>query len=253
MYGAAMARVEWSRLSGDDVEAVVAILLCRENPTATRIKPSRGDAGIDVWVPGVKGPSVFQIKGYTGNIDATRRGHIKESWDRLQEYLNANSISLAAWYLVMPENPTKEQLRWFDEKLTAEAQYPCTWKGLDYIDGLAAKYPDVIDYYLRDGKERLASTLKDFLSLVGLNESVSDPTGSVESLQRLHSALNRFDPHYYYDFSVETIGPDGSRPPVRLEQGIVGSVQLSDGERLSLASVMGPWGCHEEGTTCGHD
>jgi hypothetical protein len=155
-----MARVEWSRLSGDDIEAVVAILLCREHPTATRIKPSIGDAGIDVWVPGVKGPSVYQVKGYTGNIDATRRRHIKKSWTQLQKYVRVNSVALACWYLVMPENPTKEQLKWFDEELTADAKCPCIWKGLDYPEGLAAKYPEVIDYYLRDGKERLEATVR---------------------------------------------------------------------------------------------
>lgn len=64
-----MARVEWSRLSGEEVEAVVAILLCREHPTAVRVKPSRGDGGIDVWVPGDGSAIVYQIKGYTGNID----------------------------------------------------------------------------------------------------------------------------------------------------------------------------------------
>lgn len=233
-----MARVEWSRLSGDEVEAVVAILLCREYPTATRIKPSRGDGGIDVWVPGVRGATVFQVKRYTGNIDATRKGHIEDSWDTLQEYVKVNSISQAAWYLVMPENPTKEQLKWFDEELTANAKYPCIWKGLDYLDGLAAKYPDVIDYYLRDGKERLEGTIKDFLATARLSESLTDPATSVESLLKLHSRLNRFDPHFYYDFSVEALGADGRRPPVREAPGLVGAVQLSDTERCVTYRII---------------
>ncbi|MGH9920759.1 MAG: restriction endonuclease [Nitrososphaerales archaeon] len=76
-----MARVEWSRQSGDDVEAVLGILLCREHPTATRVKPSVGDGGIDVWVPEGDTATVYQIKRYTGNITATRKGHIKESWE----------------------------------------------------------------------------------------------------------------------------------------------------------------------------
>jgi len=34
-----------------DIEQVVAILLCRENPAAVRVRPSRGDGGIDILVP----------------------------------------------------------------------------------------------------------------------------------------------------------------------------------------------------------
>jgi hypothetical protein len=46
-----MARVEWTRISPDDVEYVSAVLLARENPRAQRIRPSRGDGGIDILVP----------------------------------------------------------------------------------------------------------------------------------------------------------------------------------------------------------
>src|SRR5690348_6137635 len=95
-----VARVEWSRLSGAEVEAVLGILLCREHPTATRIKPSQGDGGIDIWVRQGESAIVYQIKGYTGNIDSTRLRHIRNSWKRVIDYTTENSISLSAWYLI---------------------------------------------------------------------------------------------------------------------------------------------------------
>lgn len=232
-----MARVEWSRFSGDEVEAVAAILLCREFPTATRFKPSRGDAGIDVWVPGSPDPTVFQIKRYTGNIDATRRRHIKESWDVLQKYVEENSIALAQWNLVMPENPTKEQFQWF-ENLTSDTTYPCIWRGIDYLDGLAAKYPEVIDYYFKDGKERLEEVVKSFLAAAGLGGEITSPSNSVESLQKIHDQLNKFDPHFYYDFSVDTISGDDGGPPVQNTPRLVASVQLTcDDQRVTYRII----------------
>jgi hypothetical protein len=43
-----MARIEWTRRDGDDVEAVVAMFVNRERPNSTRITPSRGDGGVDI-------------------------------------------------------------------------------------------------------------------------------------------------------------------------------------------------------------
>ena len=238
-----MARVEWSRQSGDDVEAVLGILLCREHPSATRVKPSVGDGGIDVWVPeGGDAATVYQIKKYTGNITATRNGHIKESWETLLAYAEENSISLSAWYLVMPENPTKEQLTWFGE-LTEDASFPCAWRGLDVVDGLAAKYPDVIDYYLRDGKERLEETVARLLSIAGLKNPAASPATSIDSLRELHAALNQFDPHFQYNFSVQGLNADGTYPPPQVTPTTIASVRLTDNERcvtFNMSLIQNP-------------
>jgi hypothetical protein len=117
-----VARVEWSRLSGDEAEAVIGIMLCREHPTATRVKPSQGDGGIDVWVPEGDTAIVYQIKSYTGNINASRRAKVKKSWKTLLDYAQENSITISDWYLVMPENPTTGQLKWLEE-LTKQAPH----------------------------------------------------------------------------------------------------------------------------------
>jgi hypothetical protein len=56
----------------------------------------------------------------------------------------------------MPLNPTNENLEWM-ESFTGDAGYPCHWRGLDFVDGLAAKYQDVIEYYLGDGRDKQCS------------------------------------------------------------------------------------------------
>jgi hypothetical protein len=232
-----VARVEWSRLSGAEIEAVLGVLLCREHPTATRVKPSRGDGGIDVWVPEGESATVYQIKGYTGNIDSTRQNHIKSSWTTLLAYAAENSITLSAWYLVTPENPTKEQLQWF-KRLTQGVSFPCVWRGLDFVDGLAAKYPEVIDYYLRDGKDRLEETVRQLLAVAGLKNPAASPATSVDSLRELHGALNQFDPHFYYDFSVQMLNADGTCPPAAVAPGTIAGVRLTDNERCITYSII---------------
>jgi hypothetical protein len=223
-----MSRVEWTRLSGDEIESVLAIMLCLEHPLAIRVKPSVGDGGIDLRVPRSNGIAVYQIKGFTGRLTASRKNQITKSWKAMNKYAEDNSLSLVEWVLVMPENPSKEALKWFDDELTAGVTFSCSWKGLDYVDGLAARYPEVIDYYLRDGKERLEAAVKEFLAAAGIASYDTSPNGSIESIQRLHATLNRFDPHYRYDFSVESIGPDGSPPPVHNVSGMVAAVQVRD-------------------------
>jgi hypothetical protein len=224
------------RLTGS-VEAVLGILLCREHPTATRVKASVGDGGIDVWVPEGEAATVYQIKRYTGNITATRQGHIKKSWETLLAYAEENFITLSAWYLVMPENPTKEQLKWF-KKLTEGATFPCAWRGLDFVDGLAAKYPDVIDYYLRDGKERLEATIQRFLSIAGLKNPADTPASSIDSLRELHEALDQFDPHFYYDFSVQMLNADGSCPPPQVTPGSIASARMVNNGRCVTYNII---------------
>ena len=49
---------------------MVAILLCRENPAAVRVRPSRGYGGIDILVPlyGTGTVAVYQVKSFTANL-----------------------------------------------------------------------------------------------------------------------------------------------------------------------------------------
>jgi len=46
-----MARVEWTRTELGDIEQVVSVLLCLENPSATRIRPSRSHSSSSPGAP----------------------------------------------------------------------------------------------------------------------------------------------------------------------------------------------------------
>lgn len=234
--GFAVAAVSWTTLEPGQTENVVAVLLCREHPAALRIRPSTGDGGIDVVEVTADGWIVYQIKYFATNLTAGQKRQIEKSYHEVRAFAAAQGARIAAWHLVLPLDATKENyLDWF-EPLTQDAGYPCHWKGLAHLDGLAARYPDVIDYYLGNGMDRVLDLQQQMLSLMGLRQrtqaaldtaqssplSPADVTGELESLYR---ALNAQDPHYRYAFSVEHTCPQPQDEPM-----LVLASQAQDGD-----------------------
>jgi hypothetical protein len=228
-----MPRVEWTRTDPNDIEAVVGILLCREYVHATRIKPSQGDGGIDVLVPRSGGNVVYQVKGFTENITSSQKGQIRKSWRRFVAYKENLKDGVLEWHLVTPRNPTKEQIKWLDD-VTEGAGFPCTWLGLDFIEGLVATFPEVVDYYLLNGGERLDEVVSRYLSLTSHPNPAQPPAESIATIEGIHKALNDFDPHYLYDFSVQTVTPTRPVPDLTKDHpapGLVFSAQSVVGDR----------------------
>lgn len=228
-----MARVEWTRVAADDVEHVVAIMVLREHPSGQRIRPSRGDGGIDVLVPTDQSSEVdvYQVKRFATNLTTGQKTQIKKSYARLIKTIKDKGLRVRNWCLTLPLDATRENLEWL-KKITDKAAFNCEWRGLAFLDGLAAKYPEVIDYYLHDGKERLEAVVADLTRLVGLGRSVDasasadqslSPREVSEGLVAMHRELNRYDPHYRYDFSV-----DAARPEVAAQPGLVFAATMGE-------------------------
>ena len=92
-----MARVEWTRTEPGDIEQVVSMLLCRENPSATRVRPSRGDGGIDVLAPSSDGAgvAVYQVRSFSSNLTAGQKAQAERSFDRLLDYARGHGLHVA--------------------------------------------------------------------------------------------------------------------------------------------------------------
>lgn len=234
-----MPRVVWSQVGADAVEGVVGVLLCRQNPEATRIQPSRGDGGIDVLVPAPGAPrtiEVYQVKSFTGRLTSSRRSQVERSLGRLQRFCTDQGLEVSAWYLTVPITPTTGERDWF-LRLTADAGFPCHWRGLDFLDGLAARYPDVIDYYLHQGRHRLEAALASTGEALRLAQRVAQrPTGAepgdgdrepramqpaeaITGLRGVYDVLNRSDPHFRYDFTAS-----GRRPEIDQDEHLLVAV-----------------------------
>jgi hypothetical protein len=191
-----MTRVEWSALSGDDVEAVLSNLIYNRHSRALRIRPSQGDYGIDVIVPTETTPEtwdVYQIKKFALNLTTGQKTQIKDSFKRILLALVRRDVPLNNWYLVTPLDPTLENLLdWFKQmpeeaiaELTADPKVALTdeekatirawrndplrvigWKGLNFCENLAADFPYVIDYYIHGGRERLRGATAEIAALL---------------------------------------------------------------------------------------
>ena len=193
-----LGEIPWSTKSGEEVEKLIAVYICKENPDAVRIRPSKGDHGIDLMNPSDprKGVDVYQIKKFATNLGYSQKKQIKDSWNALITYAKETKLNLRHWYLVMPLNPTTENISEIC-KLTQGSGIGFSLIGLDRINGWAAKYPEVQDYFLNGEQDTI---YKRAARLVELNPqaAASNSKSLYEQLVPIRNYLNERDPNYRY-------------------------------------------------------
>jgi hypothetical protein len=194
--------VNWSAYPGELLETAMAVLLLQERPTSFHRVPSQGDGGVDVGEPMDNGDRyrVFQIKRFHDRLTPKQKGQIQHSLDVVIEDPRLDK-PIGEWLLVLPLNLTDTEEQWFKD-ITNEAPFPCDWRGKNFWDSEAAKYSYVIDYFFRDGKERLLERVKTLTTLLQDPEVPPRPGDVAEALRRLHEELNKVDPYFRYEFHV---------------------------------------------------
>ncbi len=183
---------------------------------------------------------VFQVKKFAANLKASEKKQIEKSFKRLVKYTSDRGMLVSGWSLVTPLDRTNENRIWL-ETLTKGAGFSVEWRGLSFVDGLASEFPDVVDYYLRDGRDRLETAVASLTTLLRMQSDLDDSSKKFEpgdasaSLYSLHEQMNRYDPHYRYDFSV-----DAERPNAELLDvpGLVCAVQESNGKSHVTIKVI---------------
>lgn len=196
-----MTRIAWERYEGNDIEAVVAMLVNREFPSSVRVTPSKGDGGVDILdrrAAANGGDVVYQVKRHTKPLTTGQQGKVEESWTRLRSDPRWAALNLEEWHLVTPWDPTPEAEAW----LQGLSDGSCTvyWHGLTFVDNLASKYPEVIDYYLEGGKTRIEEAYQAVVAL--LSPADAGRALDVPSVSsRLAKTLTTLecDPHYRYE------------------------------------------------------
>ena len=198
-----MSLIEWTRLEPGQVEALVAMFVNRERPASARITPSRGDGGVDILDRGA-GPTggdvVYQVKRYTDGFNASQKTSVTDSWDTLRSDPRWAELRVEEWHLVMPWDPSPEAELWLQE-LAKDSGVTATWRGLAFVEQLAAKFPDVVDYYLNGGAARIREAQAEVLNLMGL-DNVGTATSTQDVTERVQRALGVLDhdPHYRFEF-----------------------------------------------------
>lgn len=213
-----MTRIEWSRLEGNDIEAVISMLICGRHFEAVRVTPGQGDGGVDVFVPtytDYASRHVYQVKGFSDRISHSQKRKIKTSLRTAANTARDEGWSIEKWSLAIPLDPTPSELSWF-EGITSDFEFPCDWIGLNSIELLAAQNPAVVDYYLRDGKDRLQNHLDGLTSILSNrnNRELGEPLRPDDittDLVKIYRAINECDPHYRYEISVSQTAPTAGR------------------------------------------
>ncbi|MFK4641093.1 hypothetical protein [Paenarthrobacter histidinolovorans] len=233
-----MSRIEWTRYSGEDIEAVVAMFISGDYPAAERITPSIGDGGIDVLVKTDK-TRVYQVKKFTGPLSTSQANQVKKSVDRLCTDPRVKDLQVDEWHLVMPWDATLETKKWVTEYVTGKGLPEPVWDGLTQCDLWASKYPQVVDYYLGGNAERIremALSIVQGLRLKGIREDDvqnRDIAGFADELKETVAVLNREDPFYSYGIHVEPQFKIPDRENVRealaqIKPGVVFSSLMGD-------------------------
>lgn len=206
-----MGPVEWTRLEGGQVEAVVAMFVNREHPSSVRITPSRGDGGVDILDRGA-GPDgsdiVYQVKRYTDKVTSRQKAEIKNSLETVSSDKRWSGLTVTQWHLVTPWDPSPEAETWLQG--LGDPSIRKIWHGLTWTDQQAAKYDDVVDYYLHGGRALIEKTYAEVMSLLAAPK-VTEGLTVPEVAQRLQDAVKALghDPHYRYELRLG----EGTPPP----------------------------------------
>ncbi len=195
-------RIPWSTYSGEEIETVIATYICLENPRAERIRPSQGDRGIDLVVRNHEAVTVYQIKKFSDNLTASQKSKIIDSWETLQDFVSSKKLKLSEWHLVMPLDPTPENLEWFT-KLGLESGVEVLWEGLTKVDAWTAKMPYVADYFFADGKAAEREELARLFEIAHLKDP-STPEELMSQLTSLQDRMDKINPYYSYSISVKS-------------------------------------------------
>ncbi|WP_329260836.1 hypothetical protein OG417_25155 [Actinoallomurus sp. NBC_01490] len=209
-----MTAIPWTVVDPDTIERMIAVGLCRRHKHARRIKPSQGDGGLDVLVP-VPGRSQlqvenYQVKKFADGLNDSRKRQIEKSLTRAIATHNETTFGyrIFKWYLALPMDLTREQEKWlFDLASDLKAPFPVEVFGLTSIEELLLESPNIRDYYLGEGLERVREALAQISNLAGLQGITADPeklepANATDSLAELHHRLNAADPHFNYDYQV---------------------------------------------------
>ena len=241
-------RIPWTRYSGEDVESVLATFISLEERDAIKVRPSRGDGGIDLIVYlDAETVDVYQIKKFAENLKSSQKAQIENSWKELSATTADLRVKINSWHLVMPLDPTNENLKWAKE-LVEPFGTKLIWDGLSRVDGWASKHPEVVDYYFSNGKEEVSEYAAKLLSMANLPDC-SDPAILENRLRDLCSHLDKLDP--YYAYSVHVLSEYDKRddfctraPGVVMSQILVtpwsGRIAIDVIEKTPIASMLHP-------------
>lgn len=196
---------------------MVAMLVCADNPLGQKFTPGP-DGGIDVFVPdGPTGRRVFQVKNFPTKFTHAELRQVKKSLAKVVKTARTEGWTITEWRLVTPRDPSPANRSQLDTVVRDHGITTWSWAGLTQLDMLAARHPDLVDYYLNSGLSRLTDQLADLTAILRDDQSARrdellQPTDVGERIRTLQRAANN-DPHYRYHFETSDHPPTQTDEP----------------------------------------
>lgn len=182
-----MTAIQWDRLDPGTYEDIVSVLLSHLHPTSQRIDGSGGDGGRDVQYNDGIGLHVFELKSFTGRFTPGRKVQVKRS------LMRASKLGPADWTLVVPIDPTPEELEWF-EALGGRVTFRLEFKGKTWLDAQFAEREYVSRYFIEGREHEALRLLKELHEEEAALES--GVPSALERLTTLAKRANELDPYY---------------------------------------------------------
>jgi hypothetical protein len=192
-----VARLQWEedrvRSSFEDiVSTALSLRYAKDYGEFQRLDGSGGDGGRDVQFRTASLLDLFEMKSFTGRLGTAqgRRAQVERSLER------AAGLQPDSWTLVLPIDPTPEELQWFNS-LRAKVEFPISWFGKTELDAMMAEFPVVPRYFVEGKHEEVVELLKEIAQERAPIGSIEEAT---ERLAVLASRLDELSPHYRLDF-----------------------------------------------------
>lgn len=241
-----MSALDWALLGdrgGEPLEDLIATLLRLEYPDARQVNPSQGDGGVDVIRETAEGIEVWQVKKFTGPLNASQMRQVKMSWNRFwtTHVAPATPKTIFRYHLVTPWTPTEEKLADF-AGITGEAEFPVQWDGAAFIDGLADKHPATILRFERGIEGAFRSFVTERSLLAGSPVERTADISMVEAINARQDALDELratlSDNYLIDVSTRTTRGEEPPMPTATDPGVFHRMTYLSENRWRTESVV---------------
>jgi hypothetical protein len=191
-----MTAVKWDEVA-HLYEDMVSVVLSTLNPFAQRIDGAGGDGGRDVQIKDEGELHIYECKSFTGRLgwQQSRRSQVEKS------LTNAMAHQPDSWTLVVPINPTPDELKWFESlKGKYDIDCPIYWLGKDWLNKQMLEHPAIRRYFVDGANDEVVQLLRE------LNQEQAafdnDLKSGLGRLRNLATRLNEIDPYYKINISI---------------------------------------------------
>lgn len=189
--------LRWGELNPRTFERAVQGLLYAQNPGMVPIDGSGGDGGADGMLRTADGRTVYEVKSYALRLTKAYRRKVAGSLGEAVKTVP----DMSTWVLVVPINPTRGELTWFENELQLIAPgVALEWRGVGWLDLQAAEHLAFARMVQGPYAQVLAAAAE-----VHLEQAVM--TGGVEDLftrnKRLRERIDDVSLHWTVDWAIE--------------------------------------------------